>query len=619
MRQPEFEQIAISPDGTKLALSRRMHDGMRVTVLERVGMKPVKDFVTDGADGEIFFLDWLDDKQLIIGTIRVGGEAGYAVSWPSLMVASLDATPMTKLTRKVWDTIDDDKDDVLVSKCVDVKGSKECKPQVRRQKLDAKDDDEGELLIEGPLGTELTLNKPASAGFAYREDEDGLTKTYAYKPSDKSWTLINDGNTSGIEVQPLTVTYDGKTGYMVTDGKNGPDVIETYDFATGQRAVLYADASSDPLNPLLSLDRSALIGAWYEPTDLRQHFWNPTHPDAELYSQFQAAFPGQQVTVVDKSKDLNILVLQITSDRDPGTWFVFDRKANQAKPVTRQYPWLDPKAQAPQRSIELVARDGRKLRGLLTLPPGSDGKNLPLVVFPHGGPFGLHDYKGFDVDDQVLAQHGYAVLQVNFRGSSGYGRDFMEAGKRQWGRAMQDDVTDATKWAIAQGVADKERVCIFGISYGAYAALMGAIREPGMYKCVATYAGVSNLTKMTKWNQRDRRNDFSKKWIGKWIGDVEADLSAVSPALHADQIKVPVLIAHGYYDAYADVRHAQAMHKRLVDNGVNVDYIEYSDTGHYLVIPRHREDFYVRLLRLLAENIGTPAQANAAAATAAAQ
>lgn len=602
MREAEFTDIAISPDASKLALSRRIDGTMRVTVFQRADMKPVNDFTTEYR-GEIIWLSWLDDQRLLIGTVRVGGQAGYATSWPILMIATLDGKPPTLLTRKIWNTIEGDSKKVLVSKCVDVPKSKECKPQVRRQAIDSKDDDEGELLIEGPAGTKLHLNRPATAGFATKWEEDGTGKVWVYKPADKTWTLLNDGSKSGVELYPWAVTFDGKTGYFTIEGKDGPDVFEKYDFTSGQRTVLHADPSSDPMHPLLSLDRSDVIGAWYEPTDPRQHFWNGTHPDAEMYRQLQAGFPGQVVRVFDYSKDRNILVLEVGSDRDPGTWYIFDRKARKAVPVTRRYPWIEPKTQASQRSIELVSRDGKRLHGLLTLPPGSTGKNLPLVVTPHGGPFWEHDTKGYSTDNQVLAQHGYAVLQVNFRGSGGYGRAFVDAGKRQWGRAMQDDVTDATKWAIAQGIADPNRVCIYGVSYGAYAALMGPIREPGLYKCVATYAGVSDLTKMTRWNSRDRRSDLSKEWWAKYIGE-GADLEPISPALHADQIKVPVLIAHGYRDAYAGVRHAQAMRKQLEKNGVRVDYIEYPDTGHYLVIPRHREDFYVRLLRLLDTTIG---------------
>jgi dipeptidyl aminopeptidase/acylaminoacyl peptidase len=223
-------------------------------------------------------------------------------------------------------------------------------------------------------------------------------------------------------------------------------------------------------------------------------------------------------------------------------------------------------------------------------------------VVPHGGPFWILDTKGYDVESQILAQHGYAVLQVNFRGSGGYGRSFIEAGQRQWGRAMQDDVTDATRWAIAEGIANPARVCIYGASYGGYAALMGPIREPGLYKCAASYAGPTDLAKVTRWDSQ-HKDKLSRKWFAKWLGEGPA-LDPDSPAHNADKIKVPVLLAHGFRDARVDVKHAQAMRKQLERNGVPVDYIEYEATGHFLLLARHREDFYTRLLRLLDANIG---------------
>jgi dipeptidyl aminopeptidase/acylaminoacyl peptidase len=250
------------------------------------------------------------------------------------------------------------------------------------------------------------------------------------------------------------------------------------------------------------------------------------------------------------------------------------------------------------------------LHGLLTVPPGSDGKKLPLVVVPHGGPYWVHDSKGYDVENQILAQHGYAVLQVNFRGSGGYGRAFLDAGRKQWGRAMQDDVTDATRWAIAQGIADPSRICIYGGSYGGYAALMGPIREPGLYKCAASYAGPTDLAKITRWDS-EHRDKLSRRWFAKMLGE-GAELDPISPAHNAAKIGVPVLLAHGYLDARVDVLHAQAMRKQLEKNRVDVDYIEYPMTGHFLVLDKHREDFYTRLLRLLDRSIGPNAQPVAA-------
>jgi dipeptidyl aminopeptidase/acylaminoacyl peptidase len=404
---------------------------------------------------------------------------------------------------------------------------------------------------------------------------------------------------------PAYVTRDGKTGYLISQRKSGPDVVEKYDFATGTRTELYADADSDPLSVLVSLDGNEAIGAYYDATDPKPHFWSPAHPDAQMGLELQAAFPGERVRQLDHSKDGNVVILGVSSDHDRGSWYEFDRQAGKVSKITKRAPWLDATKQGTQTAFELAARDGLPLHGVLTLPPASAGKNLPLVVVPHGGPFGVSDRKGYDLDDQILAQHGYAVLQLNFRGSSDYGRAFVAAGARQWGAAMQDDLTDATRWAIAQGIADPQRICIYGMSYGGYAALMGPIREPGLYKCAASYAGPSDLTRMTKWGNA-RRTELSKKWHVKMLGE-PATLAAVSPALNADKIKVPVLLAHGIVDSRVDIRHTQAMRRELEKSGTPVDYVEYSATGHWLY-DEHREDFYARLLRLLDANIGAGAR-----------
>lgn len=243
------------------------------------------------------------------------------------------------------------------------------------------------------------------------------------------------------------------------------------------------------------------------------------------------------------------------------------------------------------------------MHGLLTLPPGSDGKNLPLVVMPHGGPYDVNDTWGFDPEPQILAQHGYAVLQVNFRGSGGYGRAFSDGGVRQWGRAMQDDVSDATRWAIAQGIADGKRICIYGASYGGYAALMGPIREPGLYQCAVGLSGVFDLAKMYKWGSI-RRSDYGQQYLKRVLGEDAAELAANSPANLADRIGVPVLLAHGVLDARVDIKHAQLMRRELGKRKQPVEYVEYSSTGHAIRLERHELDFYARLLEFLGRYIG---------------
>ena len=346
-----------------------------------------------------------------------------------------------------------------------------------------------------------------------------------------------------------------------------------------------------------------MIGAYYEPTQPRLRLWQPDHPDAKTMTELQAAFPGRIVLGVSASEDRNLLVLYVYSDRDSGAYYLFDRQARKASIITRAKPWLDAAKQAPQRGIAFKARDGKSVRGLLSVPPNSAGKNLPLVVLPHGGPFGVTDNWGHDPEVQILAQHGYAVLQVNFRGSGGYGHQFTKIGERQWGRAMQDDVTDATRWAISEGIADPGRICIYGASYGGYAALMGPIREPGLYRCAVGLSGVSDLSRLARWASL-RRDDLGELYFNRVVGQDKAELAAHSPVMLADKIKVPVMLAHGGLDGIVPVQHAEAMVKALRKAGSPVELTVYPSTGHTIRIEKHEQDFYARLLAFLDKHIG---------------
>lgn len=290
-------------------------------------------------------------------------------------------------------------------------------------------------------------------------------------------------------------------------------------------------------------------------------------------------------------------------DRIPGDVYLFDYKAKRADFLMAYNADIDPLQMAARKPVSLEARDGITLHGYLTLPNGSDGKNLPLVVNPHGGPIGIYDSWLFDADAQLLASRGYAVLQVNFRGSGNHGRDFVIAGHRQWGRAMQDDLTDATRWAIAQGVADPKRICVYGSSYGAYAALMGAVREPDLYRCAVGNVGVYDLEQVYK--EDTRTHDTTEEYLNRTMGS--EGLVAVSPNRLADKIRIPVLLAAGDMDETAPPSHTKKMQAALERAGRPVEAKIYRGEGHGYYEPENRMDFYTRLLNFLDQNIGARA------------
>jgi dipeptidyl aminopeptidase/acylaminoacyl peptidase len=239
----------------------------------------------------------------------------------------------------------------------------------------------------------------------------------------------------------------------------------------------------------------------------------------------------------------------------------------------------------------------------LTLPQGIEPKKLPMVLLVHGGPW-ARDGWGYDAQAQWLANRGYAVLQVNYRGSTGFGKAFVNAANLEWGRRMHDDLIDAVDWAITQRIADPARVGIYGASYGGYSAMMGAIREPTLYRCAVGLSGVYDLAKLFKWGDT-HRSDYGKAYL-KWArGEDPADLAARSPNKQADRVQIPVLLAHGLLDDRADIKHAHALESALKHNGKPVELIVFGRMGHSILLEDQKQEFYARLLQFLDANIGS--------------
>ncbi len=289
------------------------------------------------------------------------------------------------------------------------------------------------------------------------------------------------------------------------------------------------------------------------------------------------------------------------SDREPGAFHAFDLAKGKLSPLGRQRPWLRPEELAEMRPITFSSRDGLTLHGYLTLPrDGGAGGKPPLVVLPHGGPF-ARDHWGFDPEVQFLANRGYAVLQVNFRGSAGFGTEFMLAGFRQWGRKMQDDLTDGVKWAITGGMVDGERVGIYGASYGGYAALAGLCFSPELYRCGVSLCGVSDLRDLLRQDTRSQL-ELSREFDRQMLGDLKEDaeeLKAYSPARNADRIRVPVLLAHGEDDRIVPIEQTEKIFRAIRKQAPDTQFIRKRSEGHGFRKRENILEFYVELERFL--------------------
>jgi dipeptidyl aminopeptidase/acylaminoacyl peptidase len=303
------------------------------------------------------------------------------------------------------------------------------------------------------------------------------------------------------------------------------------------------------------------------------------------------------------------------SDINPLIYHLYNIRTGTLDKVGEAYPGIDPKRMGQQDPVHYAARDGMQIPALLTLPAGG-AKNAPLVMLVHGGPYVRGNFWGWNPHTQFLASRGYAVLEPEFRGSTGYGDKHFRAGWKQWGLAMQDDIADGARWAIAQGIADPKRICIAGASYGGYAVLMGLVSDPDLYKCGVSWVGVTdiNLLYDGHWSFT---SDLSEQWkqygmpdlIGDQVKDA-AQLKATSPIGQAARIKAPLLLAYGGADRRVPVYHGRTFLDAIKPHNRQVEWIEYEEEAHGWRLPRNRVDFWSRVEKFLDKHIGSGAQAN---------
>ena len=400
---------------------------------------------------------------------------------------------------------------------------------------------------------------------------------------------------------PFGFAADNRTLYLVSDKDCDTGALYAYDLATGEYGLpIFSTPEGEITGIILSPKHDKLLGVCYETDRERVKWLDPAWQ--HLQQRLDAAFPGMVNTIANWSEDERTFIVFSYSDCDPGTFYLFNPEAGAPSPLRRKMPGIDPALMRPMQPIEYTARDGLRIHGYLTLPTAwKQGQPVPLVLRPHGGPYGLRDSWGFDPEVQFLASRGYAVLQVNYRGSSGYGKKFLEAGKHEWGARMQDDLTDAVGWAVAQGYADPKRICIFGASYGGYAALAGLAFTPGLYKCAVNFAGVSDLRLITGPYMGNSPN--AKNFEGGWIGSDPSILDARSPVNFVQNIRAPSFHSYGEDDPRIDIENWNELKAGLDRYHKPYTYFKARSEGHGFLNEGNRLKFYRALEKFLDENL----------------
>ncbi|MBP1207395.1 dipeptidyl aminopeptidase/acylaminoacyl peptidase [Duganella sp. 1411] len=635
---PEFSGALLSPSGKYLAVRmgrQGQRDALAVITLADNSVKGVGSF----SDADIGRFDWVNDERLVFtATDRtVGqGDARYA---PGLYAANRDGSKFIQLASRAgkpfitvgggsaihsrellpWNTYllgqrnsQDSEYVYVVHRIMERPGQLDHVDLQRLNTLNGRytsfgrpGDSESWLLDNnGEPRLTTTVDKGVSAIY-YRDPAD-----------EQKWRkLVDYGTYTGGKgsFTPLTFGPDG-TLYVVSHAGKDKSAVYTFNLTTNK-------VSDQPLVVLDGYDfrgklifgKNKVLGV-RRVTDALDTTWLDDGMKA-MQAKVDEMLPYtiNLLTLPTRPESPWVLV-ESYSDRSPPRILLYNSDTQKLNLVGGSHPHIDPNQMGQESLVHYKARDGLDIPAWLTLPKGG-GKNLPLVVLVHGGPYLRGSIWGWDPEVQFLASRGYAVLQPEFRGSTGFGAKHFRAGWKQWGLKMQDDIADGARWAVAQGTADAGRICIAGASYGGYATLMGLINDPGLYKCGIDWAGVTdiNLLYDGHWNFTSDLPDAWKQYgmptlVGDQVKDAE-QLKATSPLLQAARIKQPLLLAYGGADMRVPLPHGTKFYQAVKQGNPNVEWIEYEEEGHGWALPKNRIDFWGRVEKFLDKNIGAnPAQ-----------
>lgn len=436
-----------------------------------------------------------------------------------------------------------------------------------------------------------------------------------------SFVNNNKANAASIDISgPIMFGPGNKSIYFQEWSNNAARTQGLYkiNMSTGEKRLLYANPivdvgySGQADSFIKSFDRKSLVGFRYMPGKEQTAAIDTRAPKIRLLAMLSQALPGKQVEITSWSRGGSKVVVKTWGDDQPTAFYLYSAKPKPAlKLLFTATPWIKSADLSPERPIAYKSRDGLTVHGYLTLPRKHEkGKKLPLVIYVHGGPYGVRYDWGFDALDfdavatQILANHGYAVLAPNYRGSGGYGLKFMTVGYRHWGDTMQNDLADAAEWAIKQGIADPGKICILGASYGGYAALMSAERFPDLYHCAIGYSGVYDLVEL-----KTRASSISRYAGGRLfekvvLGNNDKTLRAFSPVDNVGKLKVPVLLIHGGRDQRAPAHGYKEMVSAIRKHGTPLETLFYENEGHGFYKSDHRTKAWKDILAFLGKYIG---------------
>lgn len=431
---------------------------------------------------------------------------------------------------------------------------------------------------------------------------DGVNETLLYRDKESQnfrSVLTNNFKTS---ISPISFSADNSCIYALSNKNRDKMALVELDCVTGkEHRVIYSNPQVDVSEAIYSVNRDKLIYAGFETWKKERHYLDDTFK--AIFKKLEKLLPNTEIVIASSDSLEKKFIVRTYTDRNPGSFYLYSIDDDKLVKLSDVNSSLKVENMAEMKPISYKTRDGLTVYGYLTLPRGMPSQNLPVVVMPHGGPDTRNSW-GYNSEVQFLASRGYAVFQVNFRGSKGYGKDFWIAGFKEWGAKMQDDITDGVHWLVKQKIADPSRIGIYGFSFGGFSALHGLMSSPELYRCGASYSGFTNLFTYFKDIPPYFRPYLQMYY--ETVGNPETDADyfrAASPVFHTDKIKVPVLIAQGARDPRVNMNETHQFVKELKKKKVPVTYIFKEGEGHVFRNNENRLEFYKKLEIFLDQNL----------------
>lgn len=593
-RNAEKTAFKISPDGKFLSYTAPVNKRMNVFVQELGSDTAIQITFETLRDVSGYF--WANDNRILF-IKDTGGDENYKLFGVNKDGSNLIAlTDFENVVTQIIDDLEEISNEVIV-------GLNKRNPQVfDPYRLDI-ETGTLTLLAENPGNIqEWITDHEGKLRLATSIDGTKTSLLYRETENDEFKTIITTDFKESLN--PLFFTFDNKNIYASTNIGRDKSAIVLFDLEQAKELEeIFSHEEVDVHRLSYSRKRKVLTSISYNTDKQQKHFLDDS--SEKTYQWLEEQLKGYEVAISSVNKNEDVYIIRTYSDKSLGAYYIYKQDANSLKKITEVAPWINENEMADMKPIQYQSRDGLTINGYLTLPKGIEAKNIPVVINPHGGPW-HRDSWGYNPEVQLLANRGYAVLQMNFRGSTGYGRKFWEASFKQWGQTMQNDITDGVNWLIEQGIADSSKVAIYGASYGGYASLSGITTTPDLYACAIDYVGVSNLFTFME--------TIPPYWapfldmMHEMVGDpsIETDslmMREFSPVFQVDKITTPLFIAQGANDPRVNKDESDQMVEALKKRNVDVEYMVKDNEGHGFHNEENKFEFYNAMEQFLEKHL----------------